>query len=311
MPERQRHPGHRDLLEQGRRLLRRRRRPGGRELPGRRSGRFASRWSCTWAGNAASTAIAGSAGPPASRSRPSSSAVTGRRANAAACRDCSTWSGVPLHRAEPGRARRSGWTSSRSPRWPERAGRQRDTEAGPGVGRRASPGALGAPLIVKPRFGGSSIGVELVDDVDSARALAQVQPAVRRRGAGGAVPQGLVRRQRRPSGPGRNCSCRRSSGRSGGPARCCPTSDKYVPDEGMAGAARELPAALGPDVAAAVVSQAPAVADGRRRARGRPDRLHDRRRERAGQRDQHDPRLAGPVPVDRPGDTVLRGSSPT
>ena len=31
--------------------------------------------------------------------------------------------------------------------------------------------ALGRPLIIKPRFGGSSTGVELVDDLDSARAL--------------------------------------------------------------------------------------------------------------------------------------------
>ena len=37
--------------------------------------------------------------------------------------------------------------------------------------------------------------------------------------------------------------------------------DKYVPGEGMAGAARELPADLTPDVAAAVVSQASAVAE--------------------------------------------------
>ena len=35
--------------------------------------------------------------------------------------------------------------------------------------------------------------------------------------------------------------------------------DKYVPEEGMAGAARELPAALAEDVAATVVAQATAI----------------------------------------------------
>jgi D-alanine-D-alanine ligase len=36
-------------------------------------------------------------------------------------------------------------------------------------------------------------------------------------------------------------------------------ADKYVPDEGMAGAARELPAALAPDVAAAMTAHARAI----------------------------------------------------
>jgi D-alanine-D-alanine ligase len=35
---------------------------------------------------------------------------------------------------------------------------------------------LGNPLIVKPRYGGSSLGVELVDDLDSARALVRSSP---------------------------------------------------------------------------------------------------------------------------------------
>jgi D-alanine-D-alanine ligase len=51
-----------------------------------------------------------------------------------------------------------------------------------------------------------------------------------------------------------------SSARSGAPGRCC-RSRQVRAREGMAGAPRELPAALAPEVAAAVVAQASVIAE--------------------------------------------------
>jgi D-alanine-D-alanine ligase len=122
----------------------------------------------------------------------------------------------------------------------------------------AALAALGQPLIIKPRFGGSSIGVELVDDLDSARALAQSSPLY---GAGALVEPFLkgwydvnvaIRTWPQPQ----LSAIERPIGRSG---PLLSYADKYVPDEGMAGAARELPAALAPDVAATLAAYARAV----------------------------------------------------
>jgi D-alanine-D-alanine ligase len=118
--------------------------------------------------------------------------------------------------------------------------------------------ALGSPLIIKPRFGGSSIGVELVDDVDSARALAQSSPLY---GAGALVEPFLkgwydVNVAMRTWPAPQLSAIERPIGRSG---PLLSYADKYVPDEGMAGAARELPAVLAPDVAATVTAQAAAI----------------------------------------------------
>jgi D-alanine-D-alanine ligase len=118
--------------------------------------------------------------------------------------------------------------------------------------------ALGTPLIVKPRYGGSSLGVELVDDLESARALARSSPLYR---AGALVEPFLkgwydinvaVR-----TWPVHQLSPIERPIRRDGPLLSY--EDKYVPDEGMAGAARELPAVLPQEVAAAVVSQASAI----------------------------------------------------
>ena len=118
--------------------------------------------------------------------------------------------------------------------------------------------ALGRPLIVKPRFGGSSIGVELVDDLDSARALAQASPLY---GSGALVEPFLkgwydVNVAMRTWPQPQLSAIERPIGRSG---PLLSYADKYVPDEGMAGAARELPAALAPDVAAAMTAHARAI----------------------------------------------------
>ncbi|HEX5289707.1 MAG TPA: hypothetical protein VFX25_12615, partial [Streptosporangiaceae bacterium] len=118
--------------------------------------------------------------------------------------------------------------------------------------------ALGRPLIIKPRFGGSSIGVELVDDLDSARALAQSSPLY---GAGALAEPFLkgwydVNVAMRAWPQAQLSAIERPIGRSG---PLLSYADKYVPDEGMAGAAREVPAALAPDVAAAMTAQARAI----------------------------------------------------
>jgi D-alanine-D-alanine ligase len=117
--------------------------------------------------------------------------------------------------------------------------------------------ALGSPLIIKPRYGGSSIGVELVDDLDSARVLARgplyaagalVEPYLK-----GWYDINIAIR----SWPDPQLSViERPIGRSG---PLLSYQDKYVADEGMAGAPRELPADLAPDVAATVTAHAAAI----------------------------------------------------
>ena len=109
------------------------------------------------------------------------------------------------------------------------------------------PPSFAGPYIVKPRFGGSSIGIEVVEDVDTARALVRSSPHLRN----GAVvepyradavdlnvgirtwPEVLLSAVEKPL---------RSTG--GG---ILGFADKYLAgagDEGMASAPRELPAAI-------------------------------------------------------------------
>jgi D-alanine-D-alanine ligase len=119
-------------------------------------------------------------------------------------------------------------------------------------------GALGAPLIVKPRYGGSSLGVELVDDVDSARALVRSSPLYE----SGALVEPFLKgwydiNIAVRTWPERQLSPIERPIRRSGPLLSY--EDKYVPDEGMAGAARELPAVLPPELAATVVAQAGAI----------------------------------------------------
>ncbi len=119
--------------------------------------------------------------------------------------------------------------------------------------------ALGTPLIVKPRYGGSSLGVELVDDLESARALARSGALY----ASGALVEPFLKgwydiNIAIRTWPERRLSPIERPIRRSGPLLSY--EDKYVPNEGMAGAARELPAALAPDVAATVVTQASVIA---------------------------------------------------
>lgn len=101
------------------------------------------------------------------------------------------------------------------------------------------------PYIVKPRYGGSSIGIEVVEDLTTARARLGANPHLRR---------GAVVEPYRPdlfdlnvavrSWPELSLSSIERPIRSDSSAEILGYSDKYVGAEGMASAPRELPAAL-------------------------------------------------------------------
>ncbi len=101
------------------------------------------------------------------------------------------------------------------------------------------------PYIVKPRYGGSSIGVEVVEDLPTARARLRANTHLR----AGAVVEPYrhdlfdlnvaVR-----SWPELSLSAIERPIRSASPGEILAYSDKYVGAEGMASAPRELPAAL-------------------------------------------------------------------
>ena len=101
------------------------------------------------------------------------------------------------------------------------------------------------PYIVKPRFGGSSIGVDVVEDLDTARARLSANPHLRR----GAVAEPFrsdlfdlnvgVRTWPEPA-----LSAIERPLRSGPATEILGYADKYVGGEGMASAPRELPAVL-------------------------------------------------------------------
>ncbi len=117
------------------------------------------------------------------------------------------------------------------------------------------------PYIVKPRFGGSSIGISVAADLATARALASSSPHL----AQGAVLepyradlrdlQVAVRRH-----PALELSAIERPTRSDRDAEFLHYRDKYVAGEGMAAAPRELPAALEPAREAEVRATAAAVA---------------------------------------------------
>src|SRR5262249_51996128 len=116
------------------------------------------------------------------------------------------------------------------------------------------------PYIVKPRTGGSSIGIDVVTDLATARARKAVNVHLR---AGAVIepyrpdlydleiavrtwPQAEFSEIARP--------LRKSSG-----AEILDYSDKYVGNQGMAGASRELPATLDSNVRAKLVDIASRV----------------------------------------------------
>jgi D-alanine-D-alanine ligase len=101
------------------------------------------------------------------------------------------------------------------------------------------------PYIVKPRFGGSSIGVEVVEDIATAVARLAANPHLRR---------GAVLEPYRPdlfdlnlavrTWPELTLSAVERPLRSDTSAEILGYSDKYVGGEGMASAPRELPAVI-------------------------------------------------------------------
>ncbi len=105
-----------------------------------------------------------------------------------------------------------------------------------------------APYIVKPRFGGSSIGIEVVGDYDTARALAGSSQHL----AAGAVIEPYLAASRDVqiavrTHPGLELSAIEAPLREAGKPEIYSYADKYLGGgEGMVSAARELPADLEP-----------------------------------------------------------------
>ncbi|MHB8681972.1 MAG: D-alanine--D-alanine ligase family protein [Acidimicrobiales bacterium] len=129
------------------------------------------------------------------------------------------------------------------------------------LGAETEDVGFGGPYIVKPRFGGSSIGVEVVADLATARARLTANPHLRR----GAVVEPF-----RPdlfdlnvavrTWPEPTLSAIERPLRSGS-AEILGYADKYVGGEGMASAPRELPAATEDKLAVALRDSATALVD--------------------------------------------------
>jgi len=117
-----------------------------------------------------------------------------------------------------------------------------------------------APYIAKPRYGGSSIGIEVVKDVESLRALVEHSVHLR----DGAVIEPYledaedlniaIRAFPRPE-----LSAIERPLRGEASSRFLSFEDKYVGAEGMAGAARQLPAALPDEIASEITRSAEIV----------------------------------------------------
>lgn len=117
------------------------------------------------------------------------------------------------------------------------------------------------PYILKPRFGGSSLGIDVVADWDTARARLRSNPHLKR---------GAVAEPYRPdltdlnvavrSWPTLAVSAVERPLRTASGGEILGYADKYVGGEGMASAPRELPAQLAPEVTDRVRSLAATVA---------------------------------------------------
>jgi D-alanine-D-alanine ligase len=126
----------------------------------------------------------------------------------------------------------------------------------------AGPPAFAGPYIVKPRFGGSSIGIDVVEDWDTA--LARI-------GANSHLRLGAVAEPYRPdlydlqvatrSWPSVQLSAIERPLRDAEGGDILDYRDKYVAGEGMAGARRELPADLSPELTSALRAAATAVVE--------------------------------------------------
>ena len=117
------------------------------------------------------------------------------------------------------------------------------------------------PYILKPRFGGSSIGIDVVIDEDTARARATTNPHLAR----GCVVE-PYRADLRDlqiavrTFPVLQLSALERPLRAAGAGEILDYRDKYVGGEGMVSAPRELPANVAPDLAEALRAAARTVA---------------------------------------------------
>ncbi|HXY45897.1 MAG TPA: hypothetical protein VEH29_17050 [Acidimicrobiales bacterium] len=122
------------------------------------------------------------------------------------------------------------------------------------------PPSFPGPYIVKPRFGGSSIGVEVVADYETARARLRVNPHLKR----GAVlepyqPELFDLQIAVRLWPEVQLSAIEKPLRSRA-GEILAYSDKYVGPEGMTTAPRELPARISPELEREIRTVAPEVA---------------------------------------------------
>lgn len=118
------------------------------------------------------------------------------------------------------------------------------------------------PYIVKPRFGGSSIGIEITDDIEVARALARSSPHLR---------DGAVVEPYHPDAIDLNVSVRTYPRvaissverplRTGPSGKIYTYADKYLGGEGLSSAPRELPAAISDDLRQRIVDIAGALVE--------------------------------------------------
>lgn len=130
------------------------------------------------------------------------------------------------------------------------------------LGPDGSPPDFPGPYIVKPRYGGSSIGIEVVADLATARARLVANPHLRL----GAVVEPYrgdlwdIQVAMR-SWPDLELSAIERPLRSAGRAEILTYADKYVGAEGMAGAPRELPAVLSAGMQERIRSAAARIAE--------------------------------------------------
>ena len=117
------------------------------------------------------------------------------------------------------------------------------------------------PYLVKPRFGGSSIGIEQTEDAATAQALVAASPHLR---AGAVVepyrPDAQDLQVAVRSWPGLELSAIERPLRSPGASPILGYRDKYLGGEGMVSAPKELPASLPEQVEGRLRDQARAVA---------------------------------------------------
>jgi D-alanine-D-alanine ligase len=117
------------------------------------------------------------------------------------------------------------------------------------------------PYIVKPRFGGSSIGIEVFSDYQSARARLRVNPHLRR----GAVlepyqPELFDLQIAVRMWPEIQLSAIEKPLRTRAGGEILAYADKYVGSEGMSTAPSELPARISPELEVQIRTVAPEVA---------------------------------------------------